>query len=147
VTLPAGRRLSRRRRRSRSLRRGQEEESKERPSMSQAPPPPPPGSDPRMPAPPPAAPPPGYYTQDRTPQSPGAAPAAGYGPPLRWRSLGGITTALTWLFGAHIVLSVLLIIGVFNHLRVLSDKETGGLGFGTKGVDERQPFSPAVIGV
>ncbi|HMF84194.1 MAG TPA: DUF4328 domain-containing protein [Acidimicrobiia bacterium] len=113
--------------------------------MSQAPPPPPPGSDPRMPAPPPAAPPPGYYTQDRTPQSPGAAPAAGYGPPLRWRSLGGITTALTWLFGAHIVLSVLLIIGVFNHLRVLSDKETGGLVFDTKAVNDANAFPAAMI--
>jgi hypothetical protein len=42
----------------------------------------------------------------------------------------------TWLFSAHIVLTVVLIIGVFNHLRVLGDKETGGLVFDTKAVND-----------
>ena len=114
--------------------------------MSQAPPPPPPppGSDPQMPSPPPAAPPPGYYAGGTTPQPPGGPPAA-YGPPARWRSLRGITTALTWLFVAHIVLTALLIIGVFNHLRVLSDKEAGGLVFDTKAVNDANAFPAAMI--
>ena len=114
--------------------------------MSQAPPPPPPppGSDPQMPSPPPAAPPPGYYAGGTTPQPPGGPPAA-YGPPAQWRSLRGITTALTWLFVAHIVLTALLIIGVFNHLRVLSDKEAGGLVFDTKAVNDANAFPAAMI--
>ena len=115
--------------------------------MSQAPPPPPPpqGSDPQMPAPPPAAPPPGYYAQGTTPQPPGAAPAAAYGPPPRWRSLRGITTALTWLFVAHMVLTAVLIIGVFNHLHVLSDNETGGLVFDTKAVNDANALPASMI--
>src|SRR4029450_8327380 len=117
--------------------------TKERRRMSQAPPPPPPGSDPQMPTPPPAAPPPGYY--EGTPQPPGGAPAPPYGPPAQWRSLRGITTALTWLFAAHIVLTALLIIGVFNHLRVLSDKEVGGLVFNTKAVNDANAFPAAMI--
>lgn len=114
--------------------------------MSQAPPPPPPppGSDPQMPSPPPAAPPPGYYAGGTTPQPPGGPPAA-YGPPAQWRSLRGVTTALTWLFVAHIVLTALLIIGVFNHLRVLSDKEAGGLVFDTKAVNDANAFPAAMI--
>jgi Domain of unknown function (DUF4328) len=113
--------------------------------MSQAPPPPPPpGSDPQMPAPPPPAPPPGYYAEG-TPSPPGGAPAASYGPPARWRSLRGITTALTWLFSAHIVLTVLLIIGVLNHLRVLGDKELGGLVLDTKAVNDANAFPAAMI--
>jgi Domain of unknown function (DUF4328) len=113
--------------------------------MSQAPPPPPPpGSDPQMPAPPPPAPPPGYYAEG-TPSPPGGAPAASYGPPARWRGLRGITTALTWLFSAHIVLTVLLIIGVLNHLRVLGDKELGGLVLDTKAVNDANAFPAAMI--
>jgi hypothetical protein len=115
--------------------------------MSQAPPPPPPpsGSDPQMPAPPPSAPPPGYYGEGTTPQPPGSAPSAAYAPPARWRSLRGITTALTWLFATHIVLTALLIIGVFNHLRVLGDKEAGGLVFDTKSVNDANAFPAAMI--
>ena len=112
--------------------------------MSQAPPPPPPGPDPQMPAPPPPAPPPGYY-EGTTPQPQGGAAAPAYGPPAQWRSLRGITTALTWLFSAHIVLTALLIIGVFNHLRVLSDKEVGGLVFDTKSVNDANAFPAAMI--
>lgn len=115
--------------------------------MSQAPPPPPPppGSDPQMPAPPTAAPPPGYYAQATTPQPPGAAPAAAYGPPARWRSLRGITTALTWLFAAHILFTAVLIIGVFNHLHVLSDNESGGLVFDTKAVNDANALPASMI--
>ena len=114
--------------------------------MSQAPPPPPlpSGSDPQMPSPPPAAPPPGYYAEGTTPQPPGGPPAA-YGPRAQWRSLRGITTALTWLFVAHIVLTALLIIGVFNHLRVLGDNETGGLVFDTKAVNDANALPAAMI--
>jgi hypothetical protein len=98
-----------------------------------------------MPAPPPAAPPPGYYTPGTAPQRPGGAPGAAYGPPPRWRSLGAITTALTWLFAAHIVLTAVLIIGVFNHLRVLGDNETGGLVFDTKAVNDANALPAAMI--
>jgi hypothetical protein len=98
-----------------------------------------------MPSPPPAAPPPGYYAEGTTPQPPGAAPAPAYGPPAQWRSLRGITTALTWLFVAHIVLTALLIIGVSNHLRVLTDKEAGGLVFDTKSVNDANAFPAAMI--
>src|SRR3982074_343572 len=104
--------------------------------MSQPPPPPPPppseppsGSDPQIPAPPP----------------PGGAPSAPYAPPARWRSLRGITSALTWLFAAHIVLTVVLIVGVLNHLRVLSDKETRGLVFDTKAVNDANGLAAAMI--
>lgn len=114
--------------------------------MSQAPPPPPPpGPDPQMPAPPPPAPPPGYYTPGTTPQPPGGAPTAAYGPRPRWRNLRGITTALTWLFAAHIALTAVLIIGVFNHLRVLSDNEAGGLVFDTKAVNDANALPAAMI--
>src|SRR5207237_7796799 len=100
--------------------------------------------DPQRPAPPPPAP-PGYYAEGTAPSPTGGAPSAAYGPPARWRSLGGITTALTWLFAAHIVLTVVLIIGVFNHLRVLSDKETGGLVFDTKAVNDANGLAAAMI--
>lgn len=115
--------------------------------MSEAPPPPPPppGPDPQMPAPPPPAPPPGYYTPGTTPQPPGGAPTAAYGPRPRWRNLRGITTALTWLFAAHIALTAVLIIGVFNHLRVLSDNEAGGLVFDTKAVNDANALPAAMI--
>lgn len=115
--------------------------------MSQAPPPPPPppGPDPQMPAPPPPAPPPGYYTPGTSPQPPGGAPTAAYGPRPRWRNLRGITTALTWLFAAHIALTAVLIIGVFNHLRVLSDNEAGGLVFDTKAVNDANALPAAMI--
>ena len=115
--------------------------------MSQPPPPPPPpssGSDPQIPSPPPPAP-PGYYAEGAAQPQPGAAPAASYTPPARWRSLRGLTTALTWLFSAHIVLTVVLIIGVFNHLRVLGDKETGGLVFDTKAVNDANALPAAMI--
>jgi hypothetical protein len=97
-----------------------------------------------MPSPPPAAPPPGYYAEGAAPQPPGGPPAA-YGPPAQWRSLRGITTALTWLFVAHIVLTALLIIGVINHLRVLSDNEAGGLVFDTKSVNDANAFPASMI--
>src|SRR5262249_54007433 len=115
--------------------------------MSQAPPPPPPppGSDPQMPAPPPPAPPPGYYAPGTTPQPPGGAPGVGSGPPPRWRSVQGITTALTWLFATHVGLTAVLIIGVFNHLRVLGDKESGGLVFDTKAVNDANALAASMI--
>src|SRR5947199_1504714 len=117
--------------------------------MSQPPPPPlstpPSGSDPQIPAPPPPAPPPGYFAEGTAPSPPGGAPSTAYGPPARWRSLRGITTALTWLFSAHIVLTVVLIIGVLNHLRVLSDKEAGGLVFDTKAVNDANGLAAAMI--
>jgi hypothetical protein len=116
--------------------------------MTQPPPPPPPpssGSDPQIPSPPPPAPPPGYYAEGTAQPQPGGAPSAAYAPPARWRSLRGLTTALTWLFAAHIVLTVALIIGVFNHLRVLGDKETGGLVFDTKAVNDANALPAAMI--
>jgi uncharacterized membrane protein len=116
--------------------------------MSQPPPPPPPpssGSDPQIPSPPPPAPPPGYYAEGAAQPQLGGAPSAAYAPPARWRSLRGLTTALTWLFSAHIVLTVVLIFGVFNHLRVLGDKETGGLVFDTKAVNDANALPAAMI--
>jgi multisubunit Na+/H+ antiporter MnhC subunit len=116
--------------------------------MSQPPPPPPPpssGSDPQIPSPPPPAPPPGYYAEGTPQPQPGGAPSAAYTPPARWRSLRGLTTALTWLFSAHIVLTVVLIIGVLNHFRVLGDKETGGLVFDTKAVNDANALPAAMI--
>jgi multisubunit Na+/H+ antiporter MnhC subunit len=116
--------------------------------MSQPPPPPPPpssGSDPQIPSPPPPAPPPGYYAEGAAQPQPGGAPSAAYTPPARWRSLRGLTTALTWLFSAHIVLTVVLIIGVLNHLRVLGDNETGGRVFDTKAVNDANALPAAMI--
>jgi Domain of unknown function (DUF4328) len=115
--------------------------------MSQPPPPPPPpssGSDPQIPAPPPLAPPPGYYAEGTAQPQPGGAPMA-YTPPARWRSLRGLTTALTWLFAVHIVLTVVLIFGVFNHLRVLGDKEAGGLVVDTKAVNDANALPASMI--
>jgi multisubunit Na+/H+ antiporter MnhC subunit len=119
--------------------------------MSQPPPPQPPpsgppsGSDPQMPPPPPPAPPPGYYQEGTTPAPPGGAPSAAYAPPARWRSLRGLTTALTWLFSAHIALTAVLIIGVLNHLRVLGDKEIGGLVLDTDAVNDANALPAAMI--
>jgi hypothetical protein len=113
--------------------------------MSQTPPPPPSDPDPQMPAPPPSAPPPGYYAEGTTPSAPGGAPSAAYEPPTTWRGLRGLTTALTWLFAAHIFLTVLLIIGVINHLRVLGDKEIGGLVLDTDAVNDANAFPAAMI--
>jgi hypothetical protein len=116
--------------------------------MSQAPPPPPTGpsgSDPQIPSPPPPAPPPGYYQEGTTPAAPGGAPSAAYAPPARWRSLRGLTTALTWLFSAHIALTAVLIIGVLNHLRVLGDEEIGGLVLDTDAVNDANTLPAAMI--
>jgi multisubunit Na+/H+ antiporter MnhC subunit len=114
--------------------------------MSQTPPPPPPESDPQIPSPPPPAPPPGYYAEGSTaPSPPGGAPSAAYAPPARWRSLRGLTTALTWLFSAHIALTAVLIIGVFNHMRVLGDKEIGGLVLDTDAVNDANSLPAAMI--
>jgi Domain of unknown function (DUF4328) len=116
--------------------------------MSQPPPPPqqppPSGSDPQIPSPPPPAPPPGYYAESAAPSPPGGAPSAAYAPPARWRSLRGLTTALTWLFSAHIALTVILIIGVFNHLRVLGDEEVLGVVRDTEAVNDANAL-PAVM--
>ena len=114
--------------------------------MSETPPPPPPESDPQIPPPPPPSPPPGYYAEGSTAPSPsGGAPSAAYAPPARWRSLRGLTTALTWLFSAHIALTAVLIIGVFNHLRVLGDKEIGGLVLDTDAVNDANSLPAAMI--
>jgi hypothetical protein len=111
----------------------------------QTPPPPPSDPDPQNAEPPPAEPPPGYYAEGATPSVPGGVPSAAYAPPARWRTLRGLTTALTWLFAAHIFLTVLLIIGVFNHLRVLGDKEVGGLVLDTDAVNDANAFPAAMI--
>jgi hypothetical protein len=108
--------------------------------------PPPPPSEPQMPAPPPSSPPPGYYQQ-------GAAPSAGWGappgsesaPPAQWRSLGGLTKALTVLFAIHIGLSVLLIIGTIYHLSVLSDEEVGGVVVDVDRVNDAQAFPVTML--
>jgi hypothetical protein len=116
--------------------------------MSQAPPPPPSGppsgSDPQIPSPPPPSPPPGYYAEGTAPSPPGGPPPGAYGPPARWRSLRGLTSALTWLFSAHIALTGLLIIGVLNHLRVLSDEEILGVVRDTEAVNDANAL-PAVM--
>jgi len=57
----------------------------------------------------------------------------------------GITTALTWLFATHVGLTAVLIIGVFNHLRVLGDKESGGLVFDTKAVNDANALAASMI--
>jgi multisubunit Na+/H+ antiporter MnhC subunit len=118
--------------------------------MSQTPPPPPSEPDPQIPAPPPPVPPPGYYAESTTPSAPGGAPSAAYAPPAKWRSLRGLTTALMWLFAAHIFLTVLLIIGVLNHLRVLGDEEENGVipvfpGDAIDRVNDANAFPAAMI--
>jgi hypothetical protein len=97
-----------------------------------------------MPAPPPASPPPGYYQQGTAPSAGWGAPGGEYQPPTQWRSLGGLTKALTVLFAIHIGLLALMIVGVINHLSVLSDKERGGFVFDTDAVNDAQTF-PAVM--
>lgn len=97
-----------------------------------------------MPAPPPSAPPPGYYEQGTAPSAGWGAPGGEYQPPAQWRSLRGLTKALTVLFSIHIALLALMIIGVINHLSVLSDNERGGFVFDTDAVNDAQTF-PAVM--
>lgn len=109
--------------------------------MSQPPPPPPSGSEPQVPAPPPQSAPPGYYAGTSPTAPAGAPPTAA----PRWRSLRGLTAALTWLFALHIVLTVLLIIGVFHHLTVLNDKDVGGLVLDTKAVNDANSFPGAMF--
>jgi hypothetical protein len=98
-----------------------------------------------MPAPPPSAPPPGYYQQGAAPSAGWGAPPGEYAPPTEWHSLRGLTKALTVLFAIHIGLSVLLIIGVINHLSVLNDKEVGGIVLDTDAVNDAQAFPVAML--
>jgi hypothetical protein len=111
--------------------------------MSDETPPSPP--EPQIPAPPPSAPPAGYYQQGTAPSAKWGTPPGEYAPPAQWRSLRGLTQALTVLFSIHIGLSVLLIIGVINHLSVLSDKEVGGLVIDTDAVNDAQAFPVAML--
>jgi hypothetical protein len=111
----------------------------------ETPPAPPPPPEPEVPAPPPSTPPPGYYEQGATPSAGWGAPAAGYAPPAQWRSLRGLTKALTVLFSIHIVLSALLIIGVIHHFTVLNDHEQGGFVFDTKAVNDAQTFPASML--
>jgi Domain of unknown function (DUF4328) len=104
----------------------------------------PPPSEPQMPAPPPSSPPPGYYQQG-APASGWGAPPSEQAQPTQWRSLRALTQALTVLFAIHIGLSVLLIIGVINHLSVLSDKEVGGIVIDTDAVNDAQNFPVAMM--
>ena len=110
--------------------------------MSDETPPPP---EPQMPAPPPSAPPPGYYEQGSAPSAAWGSPPGDYTTPTRWHNLRGLTTALTVLFAIHIGLAVLLIIGVINHLRVLSDNEVGGLVLDTDAVNDAQAFPVGML--
>lgn len=112
--------------------------------MSDPTPPPPSPPEPQVPAPPPPTTPPGYYQPGTAPSAGWGAPGGEYQPPTKWRSLRGLTKALTVLFSIHIGLLVLLIIGVINHLSVLSDKEQGGFVFDTKAVNDAQAF-PGVM--
>jgi hypothetical protein len=112
--------------------------------MTDTPPPPPP-PEPQMPAPPPSTPPPGYYQQGTAPSAGWGAPGGEYQPPTQWRSLRGLTKALTVLFSIHIALLALMIIGVVNHLSVLSDKERGGFVFDTDAVNDAQTFPAAML--
>ena len=98
-----------------------------------------------MPAPPPATPPPGYYQPGTAPSAGWGAPGGEYQPPTKWRSLRGLTKTLTVLFSIHIGLLVLMVIGVINHLSVLSDKEVGGLVFDTKAVNDAQTFPASML--
>jgi membrane protease YdiL (CAAX protease family) len=104
----------------------------------------PPGPDPQIPAPPPPAPPPGYYGQGTSASAGWGAAPGQYEPPARWRSLRGLTVALTVLFVIHIVLAVPLIIGVIYHLSVLGDNERNGIVIDTDAVNDAQNF-PGVI--
>jgi multisubunit Na+/H+ antiporter MnhC subunit len=112
--------------------------------MSPTPPPLPPDSDPPIPAPPPPSAPPGYYAEGTSP-SPGGAPAGGGAAPATWRSIRGLTTALTWLFSVHIALTVVLIIGVIHHLSVLSDNEQSGFVTDSKVVNDANSLPAAMI--
>ena len=98
-----------------------------------------------MPAPPPSAPPPGYYDQGSAPSAAWGGPPGDYTTPAQWHNLRGLTTALTVLFAIHIGLAVLLIIGVLNHLSVLSDKEVGGIVLDTDAVNDAQAFPVAML--
>jgi hypothetical protein len=98
-----------------------------------------------MPAPPPSTPPPGYYERGAAPSAGWGTPPGGYEPPARWRSLRGLTTALTVLFVIHIGLSALLIIGTIRHLSVLNDHEQGGFVFDTKAVNDAQTFPASML--
>jgi Domain of unknown function (DUF4328) len=109
----------------------------------QQPPPSPP--EPEMPAPPPSAPPPGYYDQGAAPSAGWAAPPGDHPTQTQWHSLRGLTSALTVLFAIHIGLAVLLVIGVINHLSVLSDKEAGGIVLDTDAVNDAQAFPVAML--
>jgi Domain of unknown function (DUF4328) len=101
--------------------------------------------EPQMPAPPPSAPPPGYYEQGSAPSAAWGGPPGDATTPSRWHNLRGLTTALTVLFAIHIGLAVLLIIGVINHLSVLSDKEVGGLVLDTDAVNDAQAFPVGML--
>jgi Domain of unknown function (DUF4328) len=106
---------------------------------------PPPPPEPQMPAPPPSAPPPGYYEQGSAPSAAWGAPPGDSTTPTRWHNLRGLTTALTVLFAIHIGIAVLLIIGVINHLSVLSDKEVGGIVLDTDAVNDAQAFPVGML--
>jgi uncharacterized BrkB/YihY/UPF0761 family membrane protein len=107
--------------------------------------PPPPPPEPQMPAPPPSAPPPGYYEQGSAPSAAWGAPPGDSTTPAQWHNLRGLTNALTVLFAIHIGLAVLLIIGVINHLSVLSDNEVGGIVLNTDEVNDAQAFPVAML--
>jgi hypothetical protein len=105
----------------------------------------PPPPEPQMAGPPPSTPPPGYYEQGGAPSAGWGTPPEGYAPTAQWRSLRGLTKALTVLFLVHIGLSVLLIIGVIHHLTVLNDHEQGGFVFNTKAVNDAQTFPASIV--
>jgi hypothetical protein len=81
------------------------------PSPASNPPPPP---IPSVPPPPPPSPaiPPGYAPVERA-----------------WRSLRGLTTALTWLFAADGVASLVVAVALGNRIRVVNDIDNHGFSF------------------
>jgi hypothetical protein len=98
-----------------------------------------------MPGPPPSTSPPSDDEPGAAPSAGWGAPPGGYAPPTQWRSLRGLTQALTILFSVHIGLSALLIIGVINHLSVLGDHEQGGFVIDTKAVNDAQTFPASML--
>jgi hypothetical protein len=98
-----------------------------------------------MPAPPPATPPPGYYQRGTAPSAGWGAPGADYQAATKWRSLRGLTKALTVLFSIHIALLALTIVGVMIHLSVLGDEEQRGVVVDVDRVNDAQTFPASML--